>query len=171
MQTLDYSMMDSVQEGNALTHCNTGFSGSSVGKEFACNARDLFDSWVGKICWRRDRLPTPVFWPGKYLHSPRSHKESVTTESSLPDAATQFAKLYDSLSLFYFFLLKDNCLTEFCCFLSNITWISQGIHRSPPLEPPSHLPSHPTFLGWYRAPGWDSWAVQHISIGSLFYIR
>ena len=23
--------------------------------------RPLFDSWVGKICWRRDRLPTPVF--------------------------------------------------------------------------------------------------------------
>ena len=25
-----------------------------------------FDSWVGKICWRRDRLPTPVFlgFPG-----------------------------------------------------------------------------------------------------------
>ena len=21
----------------------------------------LFNSWVGKICWRRDRLPTPVF--------------------------------------------------------------------------------------------------------------
>ena len=21
----------------------------------------MFDSWVGKICWRRDRLPTPVF--------------------------------------------------------------------------------------------------------------
>ena len=20
-----------------------------------------FNSWVGKICWRRDRLPTPVF--------------------------------------------------------------------------------------------------------------
>ena len=25
-----------------------------------CN-RPWFDSWVGKICWRRDRLPTPVF--------------------------------------------------------------------------------------------------------------
>ena len=24
-----------------------------------CN-RPWFDSWVGKICWRRDRLPTPV---------------------------------------------------------------------------------------------------------------
>ena len=20
------------------------------------------DSWILKICWRRDRLPTPVFW-------------------------------------------------------------------------------------------------------------
>ena len=34
---------------------------SSVGKEFTYNAGDLFDSWVEKICWRRDRLPTPVF--------------------------------------------------------------------------------------------------------------
>ena len=23
--------------------------------------RAQFDSWIGKICWRRDRLPTPVF--------------------------------------------------------------------------------------------------------------
>jgi len=22
----------------------------------------LFSSWVGKICWRRDRLPIPVFF-------------------------------------------------------------------------------------------------------------
>ena len=25
-----------------------------------------FDSWVGKIPWRRDRLPTPVFSPGEF---------------------------------------------------------------------------------------------------------
>ena len=24
-----------------------------------------FDSWVGKIPWRRERLPTPVLWPGE----------------------------------------------------------------------------------------------------------
>ena len=45
-----------------------GFLGSSAGKESACNAGDpgSFDSWVGKILWRRDRLPTPVFldFPG-----------------------------------------------------------------------------------------------------------
>ena len=24
-----------------------------------------FDPWVGKIPWRRERLPAPVFWPGE----------------------------------------------------------------------------------------------------------
>ena len=39
-----------------------GFPDSSVGKESACNAGDPhFNSWVGNICWRRNRLPTPVF--------------------------------------------------------------------------------------------------------------
>ena len=42
-----------------------GFPGSSVGKESACNAGDP-SSVPGKIRWRRDRLPTPVFlaFPG-----------------------------------------------------------------------------------------------------------
>ena len=30
-----------------------------------------FDPWVGKIPWRREQLPTPVFWPGE-LHGQRS---------------------------------------------------------------------------------------------------
>ena len=39
-----------------------GFPDSSLGKESALQyRRPWFDSWVGKICWRRDRLPTPVF--------------------------------------------------------------------------------------------------------------
>ena len=38
--------------------------------------------WVGKIPWRRERLPTPVFWPGEFhgLYSPWGRKESDTTE-------------------------------------------------------------------------------------------
>ena len=41
-----------------------------------------FDPWVRKIPWRRERLPTPVFWPGGFhgLYNPRGHKESDTTE-------------------------------------------------------------------------------------------
>ena len=43
-----------------------GFPHSSAGKKSACNAGDpafqpKFDSWVGKICWKRDRLPILVF--------------------------------------------------------------------------------------------------------------
>ena len=42
----------------------------------------VYYPWVGKIPWRRKRLPTPVFWPGEFcgLFSPWSHKELDTTE-------------------------------------------------------------------------------------------
>ena len=37
-----------------------------VGKEFTCNAGDLgLIPGLGKIPWRRERLPTPGFWPGE----------------------------------------------------------------------------------------------------------
>ena len=56
-----------------------GFSDSSVGKESAGNAGD-----PGSVpgLGRRDRLPTPVFWPGEFdgLYSPWGCKESDTTE-------------------------------------------------------------------------------------------
>ena len=42
----------------------------------------FFGLFVGKIPWRRERLPTPVFWPGEFhgLYSPWGHKESDTAE-------------------------------------------------------------------------------------------
>ena len=44
--------------------------------------RPGFDAWVGKIPWRRGRLPTPVFWPREFhwLYSPWGCKESDVTE-------------------------------------------------------------------------------------------
>ena len=47
-------------------------------KEFACNVGDPgFDPWVGNIPWTRERLPTPLFWPGEFhgLYDPWGHKE------------------------------------------------------------------------------------------------
>ena len=43
--------------------------------------RPRFDTWVGKIPWRRERLPSPVFWLGEFrgLYSPWSRKEPDTT--------------------------------------------------------------------------------------------
>ena len=43
-----------------------------------------FNPWVGKIPWRRERLPTPVFWPGEFhgLYSCNVHgvAKSCTSE-------------------------------------------------------------------------------------------
>ena len=41
-----------------------------------------FNPWVGKLHWRRERLPTPVFWPGEFhgLYSPWGHKGSDMAE-------------------------------------------------------------------------------------------
>ena len=37
------------------------------------------DPWVGKIPWRRERLPTAVLWPREFhgLYSPRDHTQRV----------------------------------------------------------------------------------------------
>ena len=49
--------------------------------------RPGFNPWVGKISWRREWLPTPVFLPGESYgerslvgYSPWGHKELDTTE-------------------------------------------------------------------------------------------
>ena len=73
-------------------------------KASTCNAEDAssapgFDTWVGKIPWRRKRQPTPVLLPGKF-HGLRSlvdyslwgHKESDMTE---PLHFTAFQTLVD----------------------------------------------------------------------------
>ena len=39
-----------------------GFPGSSAGKERLQCRRPQFDSWVGKICWKRDGLPLQYSW-------------------------------------------------------------------------------------------------------------
>ena len=43
------------------------------------------DSWVEKITWRREQLPTPVFWPGEFHgpYSPWGCKELDMTEQLL----------------------------------------------------------------------------------------
>ena len=43
----------------------------AVVKNPLANAGDRFDPWIGKIPWRRQGQPTPVFLPGK-LHGQRS---------------------------------------------------------------------------------------------------
>ena len=43
------------------------FSCGSAGKRICLQCkRPGYDPWVGKIPWRWERLPTPVFWPGEF---------------------------------------------------------------------------------------------------------
>ena len=55
----------------------------SVAKNLPVIKETMFDPWVGKIPWRREWLPTPVFLPGKSHrqrnlegYSPWGRKES-----------------------------------------------------------------------------------------------
>ena len=61
-----------------------GFPGGSDNKRNCLQCRrPRFNPWVGRIPWRRERLPTPVFWPGEFhglYYSPGGGKESDTTE-------------------------------------------------------------------------------------------
>ena len=65
-----------------------GFPGGLDSKESAFNVRRLrLDPWVGKIPWRRDWQPTPVFLPRESHgqrslvdYSPWGHKELDMTK-------------------------------------------------------------------------------------------
>ena len=58
-----------------------GFPDNSVDKDCLQCGRPEFDPWVEEIPWRRERLPTPVFWPGEsHGYSPWGLKELDMTE-------------------------------------------------------------------------------------------
>ena len=71
-----------------------GSSSGSRGKESACQCRRCrrpgFSPWVGKMPWRREWLPTPVFLPGEFHgqrslvgYSPQGRKELDMPEQIL----------------------------------------------------------------------------------------
>ena len=57
--------------------CQQSLTGTSL--HLQCN-RPQFDSWVGKIPWRRDRLPIPVFWG---FHGGSDGKEPTCMQETL----------------------------------------------------------------------------------------
>ena len=82
MEVIAIKLRRRLEEGLVL-----GFPGGSDGTESACNAGDQGSiPGLGKIPWRREWLPTPVFLPGEFHgerslvgYSPWGCKESDTT--------------------------------------------------------------------------------------------
>ena len=60
--------MEGIDLGRVLRE---GFLGGSDVKNPPAMQETCFDLWVGKISWRREWLPTPVFWSGEF-HGQRS---------------------------------------------------------------------------------------------------
>ena len=93
---------------DSLPRSHLGFPGGSAGKEshLECGIPG-FNPWIGKIPWRRERLPTPVFWPGEFhrLCSSWGCKESDMTErlSPAPPASGKLC-LYPLAFLDYWFI-------------------------------------------------------------------
>ena len=73
-----------------IVYTYQGFPGGSSGKEPTLQCSSCgFDSWVGKIPWRKEWQPTPVFLPGEFHgqrslvgYSPWGCKESDMTEAT-----------------------------------------------------------------------------------------
>ena len=70
-------------------------SWASLVAQLVNNPPALWDTWVEKIPWIRERLPVPIFWPGEFhglyspWYSPWGHKEQDTIKQlSLSDWTT-----------------------------------------------------------------------------------
>ena len=95
--------------------------------------RPGFDPWVGKIPWRRERLPTAVFWPEEChgLCNPSGHKEWNTTEQ-LSLTVTAAMKLKDACSLERYLWQTDSILKSYsqsCGFSSSHVWVWELDHK------------------------------------------
>ena len=92
------------------------------------NLSAMRETWVGKISWRRERLPTPIFWPGEFhrLYSSWGHKESDMTDfqSINQSPALQTDSLPTELSgkwgkPHFLFMLYRSCRKD------TVNWICQ----------------------------------------------
>ena len=79
------------------------------------------DPWVGKVSWRRERLSTPVFWPGEF-HDLYGCKEADTTLSlslfyHIGTLAPLGRKTFHSSCYFQYLsqcLTHSHCSIHFC---------------------------------------------------------
>ena len=103
---------------------------SSAGTEFAYNAGDGFDSWIGKIPWRRERLPTPVFlgFPGGSAGKEPAHNAgspgSIPGLGRSPGEGKGYPLQYSDLE-------------------NSMDCIVHGVTKSPTWLSDFHFPVHP----------------------------
>ena len=125
--------------------------------------RPGFNLWVGKIPWRREWLPTPVFCPGEFRGqrslagcSPRGRKEPDTTVQLSLSLSTLLTNCSPSMMLFpqASFIKKHRCISSLTSLpsLESVFWMvllkkCQDLRlRQFTLEPIPTLQASPPFL-------------------------
>ena len=103
--------------------------------------RPGFGPRVGMIPWRRERLPTPVFWPGEFhgLHSSWDCKESDTTEKLSLSLFISYPRVfyYSSLNRLKQWPVEapNTCSQEAVSFWVTVTQLIFWICKARPLMP------------------------------------
>ena len=92
--------------------------GASLVAQTVKNLPEMRETWVGKIPWRRERLPTPVFWPGEF-HGHIVHGMQRVGHDWATSTFTFWAHI-ESLSLSLFLHLSPRA---FCFFHEAIPWM------------------------------------------------
>ena len=81
--------------------------------------RPGFDPWVGKIPWRSERLPTPVFWPGEFheLYSPWGCKATQPSDFHFTHSIYSVRECSNFINLHIAVQLSQNHLLKRLSFL------------------------------------------------------
>ena len=80
-----------------LVSCYSG--GTSLVAQMLKNLPAMWKTWVGKIPWRRERLPTPVFWPGEFHGEEPGRLQSMGSQRIRHHWATFTFTWYPALGL------------------------------------------------------------------------
>ena len=84
--------------------------------------RPRFNSWVGKIPWRSERLPTPIFLPGEF-HGQRSlagYSHGITKSDMTEQLSLHLIHLFPIASFLYL-------LEGFICFPYSPSFLKQTL--------------------------------------------
>ena len=112
-------------------------------KNLPQRGRPGFDPWVGKIPWRRERLPTPIFWPAEFhgLYSSWGQKKESHTTEQLP---YMYTCIYTFFFLFFSIMAYHRVLNIAPVLYSRTLSFVHSVHSSLHLlTPTSHTQPSP----------------------------
>ena len=123
--------------------------------------RPLFDSWVGKIHWRRDRLPTPVFLG---FSCGSAGKESVYNEGdpgSIPGLGRSPGE-------------GKGYLLQYSCLKNSVNCIVHAVTKSRTRLSVFHFHFRKVqgiFMSYLRPCSWFELGLMQLSLSVLLWVQ